>query len=206
MEDSSMKKLIVISLPDIIPQEAVLLTAALEAGVDYLHLRKPCAKAEDIAQLLQEIPPEHRDKVVLHDAHHLAQEYGVGGIHLNSRNAQLPQRWQGSASRSCHTLEEIVRHKNEYDYLLLSPIYNSISKSGYNTTFTAQQLSQAHKDGIIDNSIIAMGGITPENISSTMKYGFGGVAILGCLWNIPSIEHIRNTIYNIKEQLSCYNS
>ena len=201
-----MKKLIVISQPDIIPQEAVLLTAALEAGVDYLHLRKPHAKAEDIAQLLQEIPPEHRDKVVLHDAHHLAQEYGVGGIHLNSRNAQLPQRWQGSASRSCHTLEEIVRHKNEYDYLLLSPIYNSISKSGYNSAFTTEQLAEAQSHKIIDDHVIAMGGITPDNVTATLSYGFGGVAVLGFLWSNLTIEHISDTIKNIKEQLLCYNS
>ncbi|MBR4069629.1 MAG: thiamine phosphate synthase, partial [Bacteroidaceae bacterium] len=97
-------------------------------------------------------------------------------------------------------------YKKQYDYLLLSPIYNSISKPGYDTPFSTQQLTEAHNSRIIDSRVVAMGGITPENISSTMRYGFGGVAILGCLWNNLSIEHISDTIYNIKEQLSCYNS
>lgn len=206
MEDKRMSKLIVISHPDILPQEPVLLTATLEAGADYLHLRKPCAKAEDIAHLLQEIPRKYHTKIVLHDAHCLAPDYGVGGIHLNGRNAQLLQGWQGRVSRSCHTLAEIEIYKKQYDYLLLSPIYNSISKPGYDTPFSTQQLTEAHNSGIIDSRVVAMGGITPENISSTMRHGFGGVAILGCLWNNLSIEHISDTIYNIKEQLSCYNS
>lgn len=201
-----MKKLIVISHPDILPHESALLTAALDAGADYLHLRKPHAKAEDIAQLLQELSAAHRAKVVLHDAHHLGQEYGVGGIHLNSRHPQLPQGWQGRASRSCHTLEEIERYKNEYDYLLLSPIYNSISKSGYNSAFTTGQLAEAQSNKIIDDHVIAMGGITPDNVTATLSYGFGGVAVLGCLWRNLTIEHISDTIKNIKEQLLCYNS
>lgn len=199
-----MKKLIVISHPEVLYNEAELLVTTLDAGSDYVHLRKPHAKDTDIAKLLQEIPPEYLSKIVLHDAHHLAREYRVAGIHLNRRHPHAVLYRQGMVGISCHTIEEIERYKGTHDYLFLSPIHNSISKAGYNTPFTSEQLAMAYKSGIIDNQIIALGGITPDNISTTLAYGFGGIAILGCIWNNPSVEHITNTIHNIKEQLSCY--
>ena len=65
-----MKKLIVISHPEILPNEPELLVTALDAGTHYVHLRKPNADAQAIDNLLSRLPAQYLPQIVLHDAHH----------------------------------------------------------------------------------------------------------------------------------------
>ena len=65
----------------------------------------------------------------------------------------------------------------------MSPIFDSISKQNYLSTYSAEEIRQASKDGIIDKKVIALGGIDAGNIPLIKDYGFGGAAILGDLWN-----------------------
>ena len=46
----------------------------------------------------------------------------------------------------------------------MSPVYDSISKEGYHSPYTDDELRLAAKDKIIDNKVMALGGITPDNI------------------------------------------
>ena len=200
-----MKKLVVITHPGFLPDESYLLKAVLDAGADYLHLRKPQATRNETEQLLQLIPAEYHSRIVLHDWHDLAEQYAVGGIHLNSRNKHLPLLSDARMSRSCHSLEEVTRHKSASSYLFLSPICDSISKAGYHAAFTHDMLLQAARQGVIDDKVIALGGIAPDNIEQVMQYGFGGVAVMGCLWQTPQIETIKQKVKQIKEILTCYN-
>ena len=57
----------------------------------------------------------------------------------------------------------------------------------------------AAKEHIIDEKVIALGGITPDNISKIKEYGFGGVAVLGFIWEEYLIDN------NIDNLLSRYN-
>lgn len=85
-------------------------------------------------------------------------------------------------SCSCHSLDELAAKKNEYDYLSLSPIFNSISKHGYSSAFTSTELKEAKEKGIIDNRVYALGGVDANNISQLKDYGFGGAMLLGYIW------------------------
>ena len=39
------------------------------------------------------------------------------------------------------------------------------------------------KKRIIDTKVMALGGITPDNILEIKDFGFGGAVVLGDLWN-----------------------
>lgn len=202
-----MKQLIAITHEEILPNEARLIVTAMQSGIDRLHMRKPYADYHAVDTLLRAIPSTLHPHIVLHDHFTLAQSYAVGGIHLNSRHVEKPRDWQGSVSRSCHTFEEITRYKSTHDYLFLSPIYNSISKVGYSATFTHDALLQASLEGTIDHQVIALGGITLDNIATTMQhYNFGGVAVLGTLWQHLDEEQIKHTAKQLKDRILCYNS
>ena len=67
-------------------------------------------------------------------------------------------------------------------YVFLSPIFNSISKQGYASAFTPKALFEAKQKGIINEKVVALGGITAANINKIKSYGFGGVALLGDVW------------------------
>ena len=55
-------------------------------------------------------------------------------------------------------------------------------RQGYNSPYTAEELRLAAKDKIIDNKVMALGGITPDNILEVKDFGFGGAVVLGDLW------------------------
>ena len=74
-------------------------------------------------------------------------------------------------------------HKKNCDYVFLSPVFDSISKLNYHANYTPEEIRKAHKAGIIDKKVIALGGIDTDNIRQVKNYGFGGAAILGALWN-----------------------
>ena len=173
---------IVITSPEFLQGEADFIDRLFGHGLDRLHLRKPGADIWECRRLLDGISREWLPQIVVHDNFGLCREYGLGGVHLNGRNPMAPPNHEGSVSRSCHSLEEISRYKGECDYLTLSPIFNSISKQGYMAAFGPGQLAAARDSGLIDRRVIALGGVTLENIPRVKELGFGGVAILGDVW------------------------
>lgn len=194
-----MKQLIVITTPYYFPDEGHVLTRLFDEGMQRLHLRKPESDAGGLQRLLDEIPTIYHPQIVLHDHFELAAAYHLGGIHLNQRNPQVPVGWSGTVSRSCHSIEEIERFQ-PLDYLFLSPIFQSISKEGYGNGFTMETLRAASDAGIINEKVIALGGISLNTLSRLRTFPFGGAAVLGALWgNRPSADEMETIITHYKE-------
>ena len=176
--------IIVLTRPDFLEGEAEKITQLLQSGrADLIHIRKPQASQSEVEQLLVAIPSALYSRLVLHDHHSLAIKYGLHGVHLNSRNPEPPAGWRGAVSISCHTLGELSKcRKQPYAYMSLSPIFDSISKRGYYSTFAPDVIIAAHKAGLIDERVMALGGITFDKITEVEKMGFGGAMILGDAW------------------------
>lgn len=85
-----MDKLIVITTPYFFSDEASLIGLLFAEGMPRLHLRKPGCGREELEALLDKISPEYYERIVLHDWFSLAGERGLGGVHLNRRNPELP--------------------------------------------------------------------------------------------------------------------
>ncbi len=176
-------KLIVITRPDFFEGEADAIGNLFRAGLQTLHLRKPGATTADVEHLLQRIDHTYHDRIVLHEHFDLVPRYGLKGIHLNARNPEPPQGYTARhISRSCHTLEEVVRHKAACTYVFLSPIFDSISKQGYASSFDHDTLQRAQREGIIDEHVVALGGIDAARLPQVEALGFGGAAVLGDVW------------------------
>ncbi len=173
---------VIITLPYFFEGEAEQIVQLLHSAIDLVHIRKPHGSAEQTEGLLQAIPPEYHSRLVLHDHYDLAEKYHVHGVHLNSRNPLPPPGWNGSVSRSCHSLEEIKVWKERCDYLSLSPIFDSISKRGYHAAFSAEELRKAREEGVIDSKVLALGGVTFRRMDEVLRMGFGGGMILGDAW------------------------
>ena len=192
---------IVITSPGFLQGEADFIDRLFGHGLDRLHLRKPGADIGECRRLLDGISREWLPRIVVHDNFGLCREYGLGGVHLNGRNPRAPPNHEGSVSRSCHSLEEISRYKGECDYLTLSPIFNSISKQGYMAAFGPGQLAAARDSGLIDRRVIALGGVTLENIPRVKELGFGGVAILGDVWQRMADGNVDEYLASLRKAL-----
>ena len=176
-------KLIVVTAPTFFVEEDKIITALFEEGLDILHLRKPETPAMYSERLLTLIPQKYHKRIITHEHFYLQEEFSLMGIHLNTRNPKEPHDYSGHISCTCHSLDEVRNKKHFYDYLFLSPIYNCITKTGVTSGFTAEELRQAEKSKIIDSKVMALGGITSDNILEIKDYGFGGAVIIGDLWN-----------------------
>ncbi|MBE6275246.1 MAG: thiamine phosphate synthase [Bacteroides sp.] len=176
-------KLILITPPTYFVEEDKIITDLFEEGLDILHLRKPNTAPMFAERLLTLIPEQYHKRIVVHGHFYLKEEYKLKGIHLNSRNPQQPNHYKGHLSRSCHSLEEVKEYKKSCDYVFLSPVFDSITKKDYHANYTPDEIRKAHKAGIIDKKVIALGGIDVDNIRQVKNYGFGGAAIMGALWN-----------------------
>ena len=190
-------RVIVITSPEFIVDEALKINRLFACGLDYLHLRKPDSKEEEVEALLQKINPQYYSQIRVHDYFDLAEKYRLGGVHLNRRNAE----YQGklAKTRSCHLLEEL-RHIEDYDYVFLSPIFNSISKQDYCSNFSEEILLRARDMGLINERVMALGGVSEANIGQVMTYGFGGLALLGSIWNGgDEVENFLKIRYKLNE-------
>ncbi|MDR2580729.1 MAG: thiamine phosphate synthase [Fibromonadaceae bacterium] len=104
------------------------------------------------------------------------------GINYKWHGKMLP--WQGSA----HSFEELKKNEGR-EIIMLGPVFDSISKYGYQSKFSKEEL----KTGIAEwrasmgdgckTKLYALGGIDAENISEIAELGFDGAAVLGGVWN-----------------------
>lgn len=176
--------LIAISTPEFRSDEARQIQQLLSdsSGFRRVHLRKPGATPDMMRHLLDAIPAELYPRLSLHDCFSIATERGLGGVHLNRRNPTAPEGWTGLISRSCHSLDELRHYGGDgvYDYLFLSPVFDSISKSGYRSAFDLEQLRLS---GLTGPRVVALGGVTPERLPALAAAGFGGAAMLGAVWS-----------------------
>ena len=175
-------KLIVVTTPTFFVEEDQILTALFEEGLDILHLRKPETPAMYSERLLTLIPQKYHKRIVTHEHFYLQEEFGLMGIHLNRRNPSEPHDYSGHISCTCRTLSELNSKKHFYDYLFLSPVFDSVS-SPRPASFTTEELRQGSHDKLIDNKIMALGGVRWENIPLVRDLGFGGAVIMGDLWS-----------------------
>ena len=175
-------KLIVVTTPTFFVEEDKIITALFEEGLDILHLRKPETPAMYSERLLTLIPERYHNRIVTHEHFYLKEEFNLMGIHLNSRNPKEPHDYAGHVSCSCHSVEEVKNKKHFYDYVFMSPIYDSISKQGYRSAFSKQALLKASAEGIIDQQVVALGGVTYQRLAEVEQLGFGGYAMLGEAW------------------------
>ncbi|MBF1613452.1 MAG: thiamine phosphate synthase [Prevotella sp.] len=194
-------KWITITSPEFLSGEATFISKLFLQGLDLLHLRKPEASLEAYKQLLLQIPEQWHSRIVLHEHFELAEEYKLHGIHLNRRCSVVPNAYHGSISCSCHTIEEVITQKDSKNYVFLSPIFDSISKVGYHAAFSPTSLKQAAVENVIDEKVIALGGITANNIPLVKEWHFGGVALLGDIWKRMSDPQVDEYLNHIRTLL-----
>ncbi len=180
--------MVVISNPFAVADEIKIIHSLFDEGLSLFHIRKPDFSELEMAQFIHQIKLEFRDQIVLHHHHKLAADFGINRFHFSeterNNNTDFPVRFQKpcrSNSTSTHSIEDFNSIEHYFDYAFLSPVFKSISKENYlpkMNLFEALKSRKNHK-----TKIIALGGITSENIQKTLENGFDDFALLGTVWN-----------------------
>lgn len=170
---------IVVSSPDAIHDEQQNIVKLFAEGLSILHLRKKNHTEHQLRRFIESIPAQYYQLITLHSHYHLVAEYGLRGIHI-------PYAYTGAVisgkpvSISFHSTEEIGSASRQFEYGFISPVFDSISKQGYNGRFDLDELSQFLCNR--NERILALGGIDEDNIERLRGKGFSGVALLGAVW------------------------
>ena len=182
-------KLIVITPEKDIAGEAKLINALFDAGLQFLHIRKPDNTGKEMQNLITSISQDFYSKIVLHSHYELLHDYNLKGLHLpeKTRKEGTISGIKNIVSTSFHTLEDIATEKTSFEYAFFSPVFQSISKEGYKPTIETTTLKGFfHSDKSTPRfPIIALGGITDENILQARGIGFQGAACIGYIWEQP---------------------
>lgn len=171
----------------------------LSGALDFMHIRKPEADSEYTLSLIEKVPQNLYPRLVLHSHYNLLSRFTPGGIHYkNQEDSYGAVSSAGKAglfiTRSCHSLKEFAKSEPGFFYSFLSPVFNSISKTGYSSKFSIDDPALIVTNS--NNKIIALGGVIPEYFDKLYHAKFAGAALLGYLWSRKTgfDEKIRNLI------------
>jgi thiamine-phosphate pyrophosphorylase len=179
-----MTNLILISHEFDIENEVAIVNGLFEAGMNLFHLRKPLWDVDSQRHFLEQIKPEFRANISVHQHHETVSEFGLKYFHVRGKDRSkiVLQKKDGiKYSTSFHSIEELRAESHAWDYCFFGPVFDSISKKDYKSAFPV--------DMAIENDskekIFALGGITKNNIQLVFEKGFFGAAVLGSVWNDP---------------------
>ncbi len=194
--------MIIITDPQFLRNEAKVINALFAEGLDTLHLRKPDASVDQLSDLISEIDSRFHSKIMIHNHYLLTGKFSLKGIHFTEKTKSNYSSFEFakcSKSWAVHELEELDVVPTDIDYVLFSPLFESISKQGYGRKWNLEELkSELRKNHSFKK--IALGGINQDNFQKAYDLGFDDVAVLGCIWENYKISN------SISEVIGTYNS
>ena len=178
---------------------------ALEGGCRWVQLRMKDASVEQIRPVAIKAMQMCRDAgatFIIDDHVHLVKEIGADGVHLGKKDMPTDQARailgkDFIIGGTANTLEDVRYHwKNGVDYLGCGPFRFTTTKKGLAPVLGLggyESIVKGMKAEGIDIPIVAIGGITAEDIPAIMSTGVSGIALSGTVLSAenPSAEMAR---------------
>ncbi len=163
---------------------------AVAGGVNVVQLREKDLAAAELVPLADRLRAITQDKALLivNSRLDVAQVCGADGIHLPERGASVAvtRRLAGDGliiGRSVHSAEEAVKAQDEgADYVQVGAIFPTRSHRGPPAGLGLLESVAAR----VTIPIVAVGGITAENVGQVMQAGARGAAVISAILDSPS--------------------
>lgn len=170
---------------------------ALEGGCRWIQLRMKDAPAEEIIACAEEVIPlcrRHGAKFLLDDHVELVRRLGANGVHLGKNDMPVDEARKILGpdiiiGGTANTIEDIIRlHKQGADYIGCGPFRFTTTKKNLSPILGLdgyKSIVLKMKELGIDLPIVAIGGITVEDIPAVMETGVSGIALSGAILGAP---------------------
>ena len=194
-------KLIIITTEKELPNEVEILEDLFQMGARHFHFRKE--KEELSYQLISKCSAQILPHIVVH-ANSVSLYKNIKGVHLKEMLRTQAELFSNKIiSAGFHSFDELEQDTYPYEYVFFSPVFNSISKSGYVPTYSDEavikNIISYRSSSTVRPALIALGGITTENIAKVKEWGFDGAAVLGSLWNSKDpVAYYKQLVEQIK--------
>jgi len=171
-----------------------LIEAAVSGGVTIVQLRSKQQSTRAFSDLAQDITGHLKLRgipLIINDRIDVALACGADGVHLGQEDLRLAdaRRICGPAriiGISVNTVKEARDAENGgADYLGVGPLFPTSSKSRLRTILGLEGLREIRKQ--VHLPLLAIGGITTENVVPVRRAGAEGVAVISALMSAPDI-------------------
>ena len=168
---------------------------ALAGGCKWIQLRMKGATDEEvrpIAQKVKKLCKEQNATFLIDDRVQLVKEVGADGVHLGKNDMPIAEARKILGDDfiiggTANTFEDIKAHYEAgADYIGCGPFRFTTTKEKLSPILGLEgykEIIQKMKAENIDIPIVAIGGITKEDIPDIMKTGVNGIALSGCILN-----------------------
>jgi thiamine-phosphate pyrophosphorylase len=195
-------KLILISPSDKKESEIPLLLNMFEQGLPTYHVRKTKYSTRQLQSFLKEIPEKYHKRIVIHSHHELAMKFNLKGVYISRSHkkrkiglwfSMLWLRFRKSdlqVSSTVRHTENISENELKYNYVFLSPVFDSLS-GNFQAGFSESNIKSALQN--TKSKVIARGGISADKIQKAQELGFAGVAFYTSIWKTkdPAQEFLK---------------
>lgn len=184
----------------------------LEGGCKWIQLRMKEATDEEVKAVAEELIPLCKDAdaiLVIDDRVELVKEMEVTGVHLGKKDmpvAEARNLLEGGPiiGATANTAGDIFALKGiDVDYVGLGPFRHTTTKENLSPILGLEGYSKIMKEireAGVQLPVVAIGGISLEDIDDVMATGVNGVAISGAIINaenpVKYTKAILNKLYN----------
>lgn len=179
---------------------------ALEGGCKWIQLRMKEASADELREAVKILKPACAEKeaiLVIDDHVELVAELDIDGVHLG-KNDMPPaeaRRLLGEKyiiGATANTIDDIRALASlDVDYVGLGPFRFTETKRNLSPVLGIEgyrHIMEACRAEGIAIPVVAIGGITPDDLSSLMEAGVSGIALSGTILQAPSPREMTETI------------
>jgi thiamine-phosphate pyrophosphorylase len=161
---------------------------SLEGGVRAVQLREKDLSGDALYRLAAELrflTSEFGARLIINDRLDIALAVGADGVHIgvNSLPVDVVRRVMGEGKiigYSAHGIDEALRVQADgADFVTFGPLYPTPSKAAYGDPCGVKKLADAAS--ILNIPVIALGGISPANITEALSAKIQGVAVISAI-------------------------
>lgn len=179
---------------------------ALEGGCKWVQLRMKDASEEEVLACAKEALPlcrQHGAKFILDDHVELVETAGADGVHLGKNDMPVdearkilgPDKIIGGTA---NTIDDIIRlHRQGADYIGCGPFRFTTTKKKLSPVLGLEgyrDIVLKMRENGIDLPIVAIGGITVDDIPAIMGTGVTGIALSGAILNAEDPKSMTESI------------
>lgn len=181
-----------------------LVQAAVAAKVALFQIREKSLTARVLYELTAraaEITRGSQTRLLVNDRSDIARAAGADGVHLTTHSLppEVVRRMYGAEfllGVSTHSLEAAREAaKGGADFVVFGPVFETESKRVYGEPLGLAKLREVTGE-LHEFPVLAIGGITLDNVEKCFEAGASGVAAIRLLNDVAALESIAEKIRN----------
>jgi thiamine-phosphate pyrophosphorylase len=193
------------------------LASAAAAGIEWIQIREKDLSGKQLSSftraavaLTKQINERHgtRARIIVNDRLDVARSQHSGGVHLGEHSLPVEELRKWLATRpelaegdkflvgvSCHSVQAAASAaRGGADYIFFGPVFSTPSKVSFGPPQGRERLAEVCS--AVSIPVLAIGGITLDNVSDCLAAGASGIAAIRLFQNAENLAAVVGHLLN----------